>query len=102
MLGDFYFKLKGCADRHAPIKNLNAKEVLLRSKPWIYPDLAKMIRIKNNLFGRKKRQPTNLDIKILYNKFRNRVNRELKKAKKSHYTEYLMNIVTMLGKLGKG
>ena len=88
LLGDFYLKLKGCADRHAPIKKLNAKEVLLRSKPWIYPDLAKMIHIKNNLFGRKKRQPTNLDIKILYNKFRNRVNRELKKAKKSHYTEY--------------
>ena len=47
-----------------------------------------MIRIKNKLFERKKRQPTNDNVKVLYNQFRNRVNRELKKAKKSHYTEY--------------
>ena len=63
-------------------------EVKLRSTPWINPELAKMIRIKNTLFERKKRQPTNENIKSLYNRFRNRVNRELKKAKKTHYTDY--------------
>ena len=83
LFGDFYFKLKGCADRHAPVKKLNAKQVKLKSKPWINPDLTKMIRIKNSLFARKKRQPLNKNIKLLYNKFRNRVNRELTKSKKS-------------------
>ena len=83
---DFYSKLKGCADRHAPIKRLNESEIKFRSKPWINPDLAKMIRIKNNLFKRNKRQPSNKPIKILYNKFRNRVDRELKKSKKSYYS----------------
>ena len=90
LLGDFYFKLKGCADRHAPIRKLNAKEVKLRSKLWINHDLAKMIRIKNKLFERRKRQPTNENIKSLYNRFRNRVNRELKKAKKTHYLHRLL------------
>ena len=88
LFSDFFVKLKGCADRHAPIRKLNANEVKLRSKPWINDDLAKMIRIKNKLFERKKRQPSNMGIKSLYNRFRNRVDRELKKAKKSHFTEY--------------
>ena len=47
-----------------------------------------MIKIKNKLFHRKKRQPNNLEIKRLYNLFRNRVNRELKKAKRNYYTKY--------------
>ena len=47
-----------------------------------------MIKIKNKLFQRKKRQANNLEIKRLYNLFRNRVNRELKKAKKIYYTKY--------------
>ena len=33
LFSDFYFKLKGCVDRHAPVKKLNAKEVRLHSKP---------------------------------------------------------------------
>ena len=70
LLDDFYFKLNGCADRHAPVRKLNAKEVKFKTEPWINPDLAKMIRIKNNLFARKKRQPLNDNIKMLYNKFK--------------------------------
>ena len=54
LLSDFYSKLKGCTDRHAPIRKLSAKEVKLKSKPWINSELAKMIRIKNKLFERKK------------------------------------------------
>ena len=102
LFSDFYLKLKGCVDRHAPIKKLNAKELKLRSKPWIKSDLAKMIQIKNKLFERKKRQPSNLNIKILYNKFRNRVDRELKKAKKSHYTEYFSTHSSNIRKIWQG
>ena len=46
-------------DRHAPIKKLNSREIKLKFKPWINPELSKMIKIKNKLFERKKRQPTN-------------------------------------------
>ena len=85
---DFYLRLKGCIDRHAPLKKLTPKEVKLNHKPWISVDINKMIKIKNKLFHRKKRQPNNLEIKRLYNLFRNRVNRELKKAKRNYYTKY--------------
>ena len=47
-----------------------------------------MIKLKNKLFQRKKRQANNLEVRRLYNLFRNRVNRELKKAKKNYYTKY--------------
>ena len=85
---DFYYKLIGCVDRHAPLKKLTPKEIKLDQKPWISINILKMIRIKNKLFFRKKRQPNNVNIKKLYNIFRNRVNRELKKSKKDHYSQY--------------
>ena len=88
LFSDFYCKLKGSTDRHAPLKKLSAKEVKLKSKPWLTTELSKMIRIKNKLFERKKRQPSNEKIKQLYNIFRNRVNRELKKSKKTYFTTY--------------
>ena len=85
---DFYFKLEGCVNRHAPYKKLTPKEVKLNQKPWISTKLIKMIKIKNKLFYRKKRQPNNDNINKLYNIFRNRVNRELIKSKKDYYSEY--------------
>ena len=60
---DFHFKLKGCVDRHAPIKQLKPKEVKLANKPWITPEISKMIKIRNKTFARKKRQPNNVNIK---------------------------------------
>ena len=75
---DFYFKMEGCVERHAPLKKLTPKEIKLKQKPWITTDIMKMIKVKNKLFNRKKRQPDNVNVKLLYNVFRNRVNRELK------------------------
>ena len=86
---DFYYKLQGCVDRHAPLKKLTPKEVKLEQKPWISKELIKMIKIKNKLFNRKKRQLNNDNIKRLYNIFRNRVNREITKSKKNYYTKFL-------------
>ena len=85
LFNDFFWRLEGCTDRHAPIKKLNSKEIKLKVKPWITQEISKMIKTKNKLFERKKRQPTNENVKLLYNIFRNRVNRELKIFKKSYY-----------------
>ena len=52
---DFYYKIKGCVDRHAPLKKLTPKEIKLDQKPWMSTNLLKMIRIKNKLFFRKKK-----------------------------------------------
>ena len=85
---DFYFRLQGVVDRHAPVKKLTPKEVKMQQKPWITAELRKLIKKKNKLFKRKKRQPNNEDIRASYNELRNKVNRELDKAKKAHYTSY--------------
>ena len=47
---DFYIKLEGCVNRHAPLKKLTPKEIKLQQKPWISNDLNKMIKTKNKLF----------------------------------------------------
>ena len=66
---DFYLRLLGCIERHAPLKKLNPNEIKLKHKPWISAYINKMIKMKNNLFHRKKRQPHNLEIRRLYNLF---------------------------------
>ena len=88
LFNDFFWRLEGCVNRHAPIKKLNHKEIKLKNKPWITPEISNMIKVKNKLFQRKKRQPTNENVKLLYNIFRNRVNRELKNSKKTYYANY--------------
>ena len=47
-------RLKGCVERHAPLKKLTSKEIKLKHKPWITVDINKMIKIKNKLFQHKK------------------------------------------------
>ena len=58
--------------------------------------------MKNKLFERKKRQPNNENVKILYNLFRNKVNRELSKSKKSHYATYFENHCNNIKKTWEG
>ena len=85
---DFYLRLEGCVERHAPLKKLTPKEIKLQQKPWITTELRKMIRIRNKLFNRKKRQKNNAEVKRAYNLFKNRVVRESKMAKKNFYSNY--------------
>ena len=47
-----------------------------------------MINERNKLLKRKKRQPMHENVKIFYNRSRNKVNRELKKSKILYYTKY--------------
>ena len=75
-------KLQGCVERHAPLKKLSPKEIKLKTKPWITKQISKLINVRNKIFARKKRQPNNTNTKRLYNLFRNKVIREIKKSKK--------------------
>ena len=50
LFNDFFWRLEGCVDRHAPIKKLNCRDTKLKVKPWITAELSKMIKIKNKLF----------------------------------------------------
>ena len=80
---DFYRKLEGCVNRHAPMKKLTPREIQTKNKPWINEEIAKLIKLRNKAHARKKRQPNNVNCKRLNNLLRNRVQRELKKSLKS-------------------
>ena len=96
LAGDFVWKLDSCAESLAPVEKLKPKQVKLRLKPWISTDLQKLIKVRDNLFARKKRQPENDHVRQIYNKARNRVTRELKRSKveyhKKNFESLSMNI----------
>ena len=80
---DFYTKLEASVDRHSPLKKLAPREVKIKNKPWLSTEFLKMIKIRNKVFARRKRQPKNDNCKRLYSSLRNRVNRELKKIQET-------------------
>ena len=47
-----------------------------------------MIKVRNKLFAREKRQPNNAGVCELFKKFRNRINREILKSKKDYFAKY--------------
>ena len=49
-------KIQWCVDWHTPIKQLTPKEVKLANRPWITPEISKMIKIRNKTFARKDNQ----------------------------------------------
>ena len=85
LMDDMFWRLEGCADREGPIEKLKPKEIKLKLKPWITPDIQKLIKVRDRLFARKKRQPDNEHIQNVYNQARNRVSRLLEKSQKEHY-----------------
>ena len=99
---DFYLKLDGCVERHAPLKKLTPKDIRSINKPWLSHEILKMIKIRNKVFARVKRQPNNLNSKRLYNLLRNRVNRELKKLKKNYYADYFAENINNIKKTWDG
>ena len=88
--------MENCIDLHAPIKKVNSKQIRNTLKPLINLYIIKMISHRSKLFKRKKENPLNNKIKITYNLFRNRINREIEKAKKAYYHEYFQhNLINM-------
>ena len=96
LAGDFIWRLDGSTERLAPMEKLSPNEIKFRLKPWITTDVRKLIRIRDNLFARKKRQPENDHVRQVYNQARNRVTRELKRSKieyhKKHFESLSSNI----------
>ena len=101
-MDDFFWRLEGCVDREGPIERLKHREIKLKLKPWITPDIQNLIKSRDRLFARKKRQPDNVHIQNVYNQARNRVSRLLEKSQKEHYDSYFeeqtINIKKNLGR----
>ncbi len=88
LMSDFLWRLDGCVTRHAPLKKLNRKEVKRRLNPWMTNEVMKLIKIRDRLFERKKREPDNSTVTDAYKRVRNKVSREIKKSKNDHYKKY--------------
>ena len=88
LMSDFIWRLDGCAERHAPIKKLSPPEIKLRLNPWMTPEILKLIRVRDRLFARKKREPDNDLVKVTYNRVRNIVSRKILKSKRDHHKSY--------------
>ena len=69
-------------------EKLNPKEIKIKNKPWMTHHIVKQIKLRNKIFERKKRQPENENIQIVFKQLRNRINREITKAKIKYYTQY--------------
>ena len=83
-------------------KKLSPKDIKLRLNPWITPNIQKLIRVRDRLFARKKREPDNILVKETYARVRNRVSREIQKAKKSHHKSYFETHNTNIRKTWEG
>ena len=95
-------KLTDCVERHKPLKRLNPKEIKTKMKPWITPEILKLIRIRDKLFARKKRQPSNEHVKLVYNQARNRVNHKIKSSRKDYNKAYFERYCNDVRKIWEG
>ena len=102
MFNDFAWRLESCINRHAPVKKLNKKELNFNLKPWITPNIIKKINHRNKLFLKRKKKPDDIDLKVIYNKFRNSVARDIKKSKKYYYSNYFEECKTNMKKTWRG
>ena len=99
---DLNWKYESCVKRHNKFRKLSKKENKSRQKPWMTPKILFKINHRNELFKQKKLDPENLHLKHVYNRFRNSVNRDIKKSKETHYVKYFENCKNNMKKTWKG
>ena len=102
LMADMVGKLNDCVERHKPLKRLNPKEVKTKLKPWITPEILKLIRLRDKLFARKKRQPSNEHVKNVYIQARNRVNHKIKSSKEEYHKTYFERYCKDVRKIWEG
>ena len=102
LMADMHEKLNNCVERHKPLKRLSPKEIKTKLKPWITPEILKLIRIRDKLFARKKRQPSNEHVKQAYNQARNRVSHKIKDSKKEYHRAYFERFCNDVKKIWEG
>ena len=102
LYNDLIFELDGCVNRHLPKKKLTKKEQKLKKKPWISNQIITKIKHRNSLFLRLKSNPNDSHLRSVYSKFRNSVNRDIKKSKRNYYTNFFQNNHNDMKKTWKG
>ena len=97
----FLKDLNTLTNKHAPIKKLSRKEKKLKDKPWMNKRILKMMRIRDRISQKLKKQQ-NPDILNLYKKFRNHVSNELKESKARYFHNYFSTNSRNMEKLWSG
>ena len=97
----FLSSLDELVKAHAPLKKLSKKDIKFRNKPWISGKIQKMMRIRDNLL-RKIRKNNSQSLADLYKKFRNRVSESLRESKASYFYNYFQKDSNNMKQLWSG
>ena len=89
------------ADKHVPIIKYPKKEAKLIAKPWITNRIKKMMKVRDRLLKKMKRNKSETN-RQFYKKFRNHVATELKKSKLEYYHNYFAKNEKNMRKLWDG
>ena len=89
------------ADKHVPIIKYPKKEAKLIAKPWITNRIKKMMKVRDRLLKKMKRNKSETN-RQFYKKCRNRVATELKKSKLEYYHNYFAKNEKNMRKLWDG
>ena len=73
-----------------PIRRVSKRRIKMKHKPWMSHEILSMIKEKHKFFKKylKNKTPENLS---LYKEKRNKIKREVEKAKKQYYHTYFNN-----------
>ena len=83
----FFQDINLLLDNHVPIKRCTKKESKFKLKEWINTKIKKMMRIRDSILGKLKRNRSENNLKC-YRKFRNRVTAEIKTSKIHYFHNY--------------
>ena len=86
---------------HAPLKKLTKRDIKFRNKPWINCKIQKMMRIRDRLL-RKLKKNNSQPLINLYKKFRNRVSVSLSESKASYFYDYFQKNSNNMKQLWSG
>ena len=83
----FFENVSTYVDSHVPVKKMNKKDLKLFEKPWINPNIQRLMKYRDKLLRKLNRKYTP-NGEYLYKKFRNRVVSELRSSRINYYNHY--------------
>ena len=86
---------------HAPLKKLTKSDIKFRNKPWINGKIQKMMRIRDNLLKKIKKNKDQ-SLMDLHKQFRNRVTVALRESKTSYFYNYFQKNSNNMKQLWSG
>ena len=85
-LSQFVVLLHAVIDKVAPFKEMKVKQ---KSEPWVNTDILAGIRRRNALFRSFRKDTNKKELYVEYCRVRNRVQRDIKKAKESYFRDQI-------------